>query len=313
MYTGSTALKLRQLRAGNLSRETTSGIGRRLRLDIFCVLIRHRVKPIDPELRHRTPREESLRQDAIAKEKLKKRPIDPELRHRTPREESLRQDAIAKEQLKKRSIIVLSFNLAQCGSMRDFPQELVDAVIESADLDTDCTWSRFSLVCRAWLPATRRHRFSYFGLKQVGSASYTYEAAKSRLFLQMLDDTESTFASFVTRLSIDGTSTKTREHPEVFRILSKLTALVSVEINVWSSELGIQPLQDWLSGLPHLTELTLNRTSFKFARVILALLESCSPLTALTVTTSSWESEYQLECSKIENRNARNRGLVIPL
>ncbi|KAJ6584379.1 hypothetical protein B0H19DRAFT_1104877, partial [Mycena capillaripes] len=74
-------------------------------------------------------------------------------------------------------------------SMREFPQELVDTVIESADLDIDSTWSRLSLVCRAWLPATRRHRFSYIDLKQVGSAGYTYDAARSRLFLQILDDT----------------------------------------------------------------------------------------------------------------------------
>ncbi|KAJ7082997.1 hypothetical protein C8R44DRAFT_822712 [Mycena epipterygia] len=172
-------------------------------------------------------------------------------------------------------------------------QELVDTIIDNTDGGVKL-WKTCSLVCRAWLPAPRRHLFSHVELKRLGSNKHGGRAERSRQFLQLLDTESCTFAPFVTRLSVDGIATKAAEHPRVFRILAKLTAVRSLQFNVWRFGFGIdlEPIQNWLPRLGSLSELTLNRVSFESMTLLFSVLECCSSLIALNIMMASFEDPF---------------------
>jgi hypothetical protein len=192
--------------------------------------------------------------------------------------------------------------------MQKIPQELVDNIVENALQANDRSAMQCSLVCRKWLPATRRHLFSNVELKRVGlpAGSYSDRAWRSRRFLQMLDAESCTFAPFVTRLSLDCMDAASAEVDSAFQTLSKLTAVKELQLNVWGLWFGVQPLQDWLSCLKNLTQLTLNRVHFERTSQLFSVLERCSSLTELEITSSTWATEQDYEGQKELHRNPRS-------
>ncbi|KAJ7637923.1 hypothetical protein DFH06DRAFT_1335565 [Mycena polygramma] len=199
--------------------------------------------------------------------------------------------------------------------MRKIPQELVDVVIDlsaeplSEGDRFEGTLSELSLVCRTWLPATRRRLFSNVDLKRLGSVNDSnHHSKRTHRFLQMLDAEACTFTPYVTTLSMEGTEREAVEYHEPFRILSRLAALTSINFTCYSFDFDMEPIQMWLSSLRHLKELTLHRVFFPLTGTLLSSLESCRSLTSLTITSSTWESGYLKQISDMQ----KIFGLVLP-
>lgn len=169
--------------------------------------------------------------------------------------------------------------------MKAFPQELVDSVLDDyGDLKlAHRDWAQYSLVCRAWLPATRRRLFSRIETHPRNSREYKGRTTSS--FLGILDNDACTFIPFVTHLSLEGVDMRGVSYPGAFQTLLRLPAVASVHFNVWSFELAIHPLQDYLSRLGSLTELSLKGT-VKSTPQLFSLLERCSFLTSLDIAVS---------------------------
>ncbi|KAJ7505765.1 hypothetical protein B0H11DRAFT_358597 [Mycena galericulata] len=169
--------------------------------------------------------------------------------------------------------------------MKEFPQELVDSVLDDyADLQLGHRdWAQYSLVCRAWLPATRRQLFSHVNTQFRNSREY--KGRTTTAFLSMLLNESCTFIPFVTHLSLNGIDIKAEDFPTVFQTLSIMPAVSSMHFDKWSFELGIQPIQDYLSGLGNLAELSLSGT-IKSSLQLFSLLECCSSLSSLNIALS---------------------------
>ncbi|KAJ7114118.1 hypothetical protein C8R44DRAFT_881663 [Mycena epipterygia] len=166
--------------------------------------------------------------------------------------------------------------------MKHFAQELIDIVINDAQQWTSC-----SLVCRAWLPATRRRLFSHVQLK-MGSDSdhdsiYSHaESEHSRRFLEILDTESCTFGPFITHLFL---GVHDKGEPRMFLTLAKLTAVVSLQFYGWQFRYGVEPILEWLPHLGRLSELTFKQVAFQSVNQLFSVLECCS-LSALTITGS---------------------------
>ncbi|KAJ7493543.1 hypothetical protein FB451DRAFT_1387708 [Mycena latifolia] len=132
--------------------------------------------------------------------------------------------------------------------MKDFPQELIDRVLDDL-YDDNHSLVQCSLVCRAFLPATRYHLFAELHLERAPTKSST---------LLELALGPCTFAPFTTLVSITDGSL---DAPEV-------VDQASLQLHLSFSSL---------------TDLTLTDVKFDSLRQLLATLEICPGLTSLDI------------------------------
>ncbi|KAJ7037698.1 hypothetical protein C8F04DRAFT_1256577 [Mycena alexandri] len=172
--------------------------------------------------------------------------------------------------------------------MLDLPQELTDRIID--DLHDDWrSLAECSLVCWAWVPASRFHIFSEITLRRKWGRMMH---PQFRPFLNMLRTGSSTFAPFVAHLTLedlDTTQAEGEEFSSAFSILSRLNSVTSLEFNRWRN-LGLQPVQNLLPLLTDLSELTLDNVTVGSLDQLFGMLEMCPSLTSLAVISVIWET-----------------------
>ncbi|KAJ7726478.1 hypothetical protein B0H16DRAFT_1592351 [Mycena metata] len=172
--------------------------------------------------------------------------------------------------------------------MLDLPQELIDRIID--DLHDDWhSLAECSLVCWAWVPASRVHLFAEITLRRKWSR---FMHPQFRPFLDMLRTGSSTFAPFVVHLTLEDLDTTPADREEffpAFLILSKLNSVKSLEFTRWRN-FGLQPVENLLPALTDLSELILNNVAIGSLGQLFGMLEMCPSLTSLAVISVTWDT-----------------------
>ncbi|KAF7357437.1 hypothetical protein MSAN_01339700 [Mycena sanguinolenta] len=166
------------------------------------------------------------------------------------------------------------------------PQELTDKILDCL-YDDKPSLGQCSLVCWAWVPATRFHIFRDITLRRRwGRVMHP----QFRVFLDMLAADSCTLAPFVVHLTLedlDPTPEAGREITQAFSALSRLTSVASLTFDRWQN-LGVQPLHNLLPRLTALSELTFTRVMVDSATQLFNMLEMCPSLTSLAIVSVSW-------------------------
>ncbi|KAJ7493556.1 hypothetical protein FB451DRAFT_445528 [Mycena latifolia] len=166
--------------------------------------------------------------------------------------------------------------------MKDFPQELIDRVLDDLYNDKRSLVQR-SLVCRAFLPATRYRLFAELHLERAPTKSST-----------LLEPVVGpcTFAPFTTLISItdgslDAPEVVDQAWAERLTLLCQLPSITSLCLSRWQTFIGSTTFCSTLSQFS-LTNLTLTDVKFDSLRQLLAMPEICPGLTSLDI--------YNVEC-----------------
>ncbi|KAJ7505767.1 hypothetical protein B0H11DRAFT_1976104 [Mycena galericulata] len=170
--------------------------------------------------------------------------------------------------------------------MHHFPQELTDQILDHLH---DDRFSLFecSLVCWAWIPATRFHLFANLTLRRRWNR---FMYPQFRPFLEFLATETCTLAPFVAQLTLedlDATSAEGDQFKSAFSILTRLKSVTFLTFKQWRN-LGAQPVQDLLPHLPVLSEITLEGVAVDSAAQLFSYLDACPVLTSLTLRWVSW-------------------------
>ncbi|KAJ6578667.1 hypothetical protein DFH09DRAFT_1148045 [Mycena vulgaris] len=160
--------------------------------------------------------------------------------------------------------------------MKNFPQELIDYILDDLHEDKS-SLVHCSLVCRAWLPATRYHLFSDLVLQR--------EPNKSSALLELLALGPCTFTPYVTDVNLMDHSS---DAPEVVEqawaqrlaLLAKLPSVTTLCLERCRAFIG-DALLSTLAHLTSLTKLRLYNGTFDSPRQLFDILEVCRGLTSL--------------------------------
>ncbi|KAJ7258712.1 hypothetical protein B0H12DRAFT_1109213 [Mycena haematopus] len=166
------------------------------------------------------------------------------------------------------------------------PQELVDKILDCL-YDDKPSLGQCSLVCWAWVPATRFHIFADITLRRRWIRMMH---PQFREFLDLLAADTCTLAPFVVRLTLedlDPTPEAGRECT-AFSALCRLTSVASLTFDNWQN-LGVQPVHKLLPSLTALSELALIEVTVNSASQLFSMLEMCPSLTSLTIVSVSWK------------------------
>jgi hypothetical protein len=171
--------------------------------------------------------------------------------------------------------------------MNDFPQELIERIIDDL-YDDEPSLIHCSLVCRAWLPATRYHLFSgYPGLH------LTNEPNKSSALLELLALGPSTVTQFITCLSLTDYPSYAQEAVDQIwsprlALLCRLPSIESLSLTGWRRSID-NNVYATIPHFNHLAQLKLRVAKFDSPPQLFGLLEVCAGLTSLEL--------YQIDCA----------------
>ncbi|KAJ7162978.1 hypothetical protein C8R46DRAFT_999382 [Mycena filopes] len=174
--------------------------------------------------------------------------------------------------------------------MLDLPQELIDRIIDELHDDWH-SLAACGLVCWEWVPASRFHLFSEITLQRTAQLRCLMHQ-QFRPFLDMVATGSTTFAPFISHLTLqelDATPTAGEQFRSAFAILSKLSAITSLEFKHWRA-LGSQPIHNLLPQLTGLSKLILDHVDIDSVGQLFGMLEMCPALTSLTLirVSASW-------------------------
>ncbi|KAJ7366326.1 hypothetical protein DFH08DRAFT_1003102 [Mycena albidolilacea] len=167
--------------------------------------------------------------------------------------------------------------------MLHLPQELTDYILDCLHDDKPSLW-QCSLVCWAWVPATRFHLFSDIALRRTWKWLMYPQFLP---FLDMLATDSCTFAPFVAQLTLEDLDRAPGAFTPAFSTLARLTSVSSLTFD-HCQNLGVQPMHTLLPRLPALSELTLVRVALDSAGQVFSMLEMCPSLTSLAIVSVSW-------------------------
>ncbi|KAJ7196100.1 hypothetical protein GGX14DRAFT_575185 [Mycena pura] len=199
--------------------------------------------------------------------------------------------------------------------MHDLPQELIDKIIDCFH-DNPRMLRRCSLVCWAWIPATRFHIFGSVTLRRWHRLVYP----QFRPFIEMLAAPLCTFAPFVTHVVLEGFDSmppqqwqhprelnsmapRPREFNPAFSVLPRLPALTALTFYGWMN-LADQSVHH-LAAAATLSAITLRSVQLQSVAQLFDMLELCPSLTDLTVVSTSWRPSNPTDSSPIGYSHAR--------
>ncbi|KAJ6451645.1 hypothetical protein C8R45DRAFT_1223821 [Mycena sanguinolenta] len=166
------------------------------------------------------------------------------------------------------------------------PQELTDKILDCL-YDDKPSLGQCSLVCWAWVPATRFHIFNNVTLRRRWNRVMH---PQFRVFLDMLAADSCTLAPFVVHLTLenlDPTPEAGREFTPALSALTRLTSVAALTFDCWQN-LGVQPMHNLLPHLTALSELAFIRVVVDSATQFFNILEMCPSLTSLALESVSW-------------------------
>ncbi|KAJ7062298.1 hypothetical protein C8F01DRAFT_1252123 [Mycena amicta] len=167
------------------------------------------------------------------------------------------------------------------------PPELTDHTLDFLHDDLP-SLRTCSLVCRAWVPASRFHLFQNVTLRRKWMR---FSSTQCRAFLMLLESRFCTFPTFVTHLTLEDLdpTPQDRFHDAYPVLRERLPGLESITFLRWKN-LGTPPLHKLL---PHctglLTEIKLALVSFRHREDLFRFLELCPPsLGTLDIERCIW-------------------------
>ncbi|KAJ7062309.1 hypothetical protein C8F01DRAFT_1368924 [Mycena amicta] len=163
--------------------------------------------------------------------------------------------------------------------MDAFPPELIDYALDFLH-DDHPSLRTSSLVCRAWVPASRFHLFQHISISSTHLA-----------FLMLLEAEQSGFCTFPSTHLTLGNLDPTPEEGYAYHILRRrLPGLTSITFHNWTN-LGKQPLHELLPHYTRLTEIKLHVVAFHHYEDLFRFLGLCPPsLETLDIMFGAWGS-----------------------
>ncbi|KAJ7062308.1 hypothetical protein C8F01DRAFT_127814 [Mycena amicta] len=154
------------------------------------------------------------------------------------------------------------------------PPELTDHTLDFL-YDDRPSLRTCSLVCRAWVPASRFHLFQHITLRRKW-IRFVYP--QFRAFLMLLESRFCTFPTFVTHLTLedlDPTPQEGQQFHDAYPVLrERLPGLQSITFRRWK-ELGTQPLHELLPHCTRLTEIKFDHVALRHREDLFRFLELC--------------------------------------